>query len=65
MGDTEIQPELSDAAPAPGGPGVPIAPAGETLEGTIETIVYRSEETGFTVCSVKTPRRRDACTLVG
>lgn len=65
MRDTEIQPELSDAAPAPGGAGVQIAPAGETLEGTIETIVYRSEETGFTVCSVKTPRRRDACTLVG
>lgn len=65
MGETEIQPELSDVAPEPHASDVSMAAAGETLEGTIERIVYRSEETGYTVCSIRTPRRRDACILVG
>ena len=65
MGETEIQPELSAAALPPRKPAGHREPAGETLEGVIERIVYRAEETGYTVCAVKTPGRRDSCILVG
>jgi exodeoxyribonuclease V alpha subunit len=48
--------------PAPAAPDTPP----ERITGTIENIVYRSEETGYTVCSVK-PSGRDVAsvTVVG
>ncbi len=41
-------------------------PDGEAhISGTVESIVYRSEETGYTVCAVRPPERRDPITVVG
>lgn len=37
----------------------------ETLTGTVDHIVYRSEETGYTVCVLKTAGHRDGITVVG
>jgi len=39
--------------------------ATETLTGTVDHIVYRSEETGYTVCVLKTTGHRDGLTVVG
>ncbi len=35
------------------------------LEGVVETIVFRSEDTGYTVCSVRLAEGRDPVTVVG
>jgi exodeoxyribonuclease V alpha subunit len=45
----------------------PEAPAveRETLNGTVETISFRSEESGYTVCRVAIPGRKDPATVVG
>ncbi len=37
----------------------------EELTGTVENIVYRSEDTGYTVCAIAIPDRKDAITIVG
>ena len=48
-------------------PSPPPAPAGEAEEitGAVENIIYRSEESGYTVCSIRLPGQRDAVTIVG
>ena len=46
-------------APAPD-----IADSGE-LTGTVESVVFHSEETGYTVCSVRIRGQRDTLTVVG
>jgi len=51
------------AAPAAGTPPV------DAVSGTVESIVYRNDETGYTVCSVKTQggvrKREEVVTVVG
>ncbi|MDA0577321.1 MAG: ATP-dependent RecD-like DNA helicase [Verrucomicrobia bacterium] len=42
----------------------PAAPP-EELTGTVENIVYRSEDTGYTVCALAIPNRKDTITVVG
>ena len=37
----------------------------EALTGTVENIVYRSEDTGYTVCSVRVPGQIETMTVVG
>jgi exodeoxyribonuclease V alpha subunit len=37
----------------------------EEVSGTVEKLIYRSEETGYTVCSVRVPDRHDPITIVG
>ena len=37
----------------------------EEITGTVESVVFRSEETGYTVCSLRLPAQRDAVTVVG
>mgnify|MGYP003586851775 FL=1 len=41
----------------------------DTVSGTVESIVYRNDETGYTVCTIKTPggvrAREDFVTIVG
>ncbi len=41
----------------------------DTVSGTVESIVYRNDETGYTVCTVKTPNglrgREEFVTVVG
>ncbi|MBT3295206.1 MAG: ATP-dependent RecD-like DNA helicase [Verrucomicrobia bacterium] len=39
--------------------------ANEVLTGTVENIVYRAEETGYTVCGLRVSGRKDAVTVVG
>ncbi len=39
--------------------------ATEELQGGVESIVYRSEESGYTVCAVRLPGRADLATVVG
>lgn len=39
--------------------------ADETIEGTVDRLVYVSEETGWTVASLQAPGRRDPVTVVG
>ncbi len=39
--------------------------AAEEISGTVEKLIYRSEETGYTVCAVKVPERGDPVTVVG
>jgi exodeoxyribonuclease V alpha subunit len=36
-----------------------------TVSGTVERIIYRSEETGYTVCALKSDRRSDEIIVVG
>jgi exodeoxyribonuclease V alpha subunit len=43
----------------------PEAGGGERVAGTVESIVFRRDETGYTVCSVRPPGARDAVTVVG
>jgi exodeoxyribonuclease V alpha subunit len=45
----------------------PEAPAGERedLNGTVEAISFRAEDTGYTVCRVAIPGRSDTATVVG
>ncbi|MEI7901234.1 MAG: ATP-dependent RecD-like DNA helicase [bacterium] len=49
-------------------PPEPAAPA-DTVSGTVESIVYRNDESGYTVCTVKTQggirKREEFITLVG
>ncbi len=40
-------------------------PTKETLTGTVESIVFRAEDTGYTVCNLKAPERKDPVTVVG
>jgi len=49
------------AAPPPR----PLSGEIEEVSGTVENIVFRSEETGYTVCSVRIAGQRDAVTIVG
>jgi exodeoxyribonuclease V alpha subunit len=37
----------------------------ETLTGAVESIVFRAEDTGYTVCSMKVAERKDTVTVVG
>jgi exodeoxyribonuclease V alpha subunit len=37
----------------------------QELSGTVESIVFRAEDTGYTVCSVKLPGQKDSITVVG
>jgi exodeoxyribonuclease V alpha subunit len=37
----------------------------ESLLGVVETITFRNEQTGYTVCRVSVPDRRDTATVVG
>jgi len=37
----------------------------EHVDGVVESIIYRSEETGYTVCTVKAPGHKDNITVVG
>jgi exodeoxyribonuclease V alpha subunit len=37
----------------------------EEITGAVESVVYRSDDTGYTVCSIKVPGRQDALTVVG
>lgn len=37
----------------------------ESITGIVESIVFRSEETGYTVCSVSLPDKQDTVTVVG
>ncbi|MBL7077785.1 MAG: ATP-dependent RecD-like DNA helicase [Kiritimatiellae bacterium] len=37
----------------------------ETLTGTVESIVFRAEDTGYTVCSLRVAERKDTVTVVG
>jgi len=37
----------------------------ETLTGAVESIVFRAEDTGYTVCSLKVADRKDTVTVVG
>ena len=46
-------------APSPPDPNAP------SLSGTVESVVFRSEETGFTVCSVKISGQSTPATVVG
>jgi len=51
-------------------PSPPDAPSAETVSGTVESIVYRNDETGYTVCTVKTRdasrnNREEFVTIVG
>ena len=39
--------------------------AREELSGIVETITFRAEDTGYTVCSVRVPGQRDTVTVVG
>lgn len=38
---------------------------GHEITGVVDSIVYRSEETGYTVCSIKMPGKQDVVTVVG
>lgn len=58
-------PTHSDTPPSP-----PDAASAETVSGTVESIVYRNDETGYTVCTVKTRdasrgSREEFVTIVG
>ena len=50
-------------------PSPPEATPTDTVTGTVESIVYRNDETGYTVCTIKTPgglrAREDFVTIVG
>ncbi len=50
-------------------PSPPEAAPTDTVTGTVESIVYRNDETGYTVCTIKTPgglrAREDFVTIVG
>jgi len=50
-------------------PSPPDAGPADTVSGTVESIVYRNDETGYTVCTVKTAggirTREDFITIVG
>jgi exodeoxyribonuclease V alpha subunit len=48
--DTFTQPDLADA---------------ERLTGQVESVVFRSEDTGYTVCSVRVPGKDDPIVVVG
>jgi len=37
----------------------------EHVTGVVESVIYRSEETGYTVCSVKVTGQQDNVTVVG
>jgi len=37
----------------------------EEITGTVESVVFRSDDTGYTVCSVKVPEHKDDLTVVG
>ena len=37
----------------------------ETMAGVIDHIVYRSEESGYTVCVLKTPGHKEGIVVVG
>ncbi|MFW6152706.1 MAG: ATP-dependent RecD-like DNA helicase [Verrucomicrobiota bacterium] len=39
--------------------------AAEEINGTVEKLIYRSEETGYTVCTVKMAERDEPVTVVG
>jgi len=39
--------------------------ATETITGTVENIVYRAEDTGYTVCGLRAAERKEAVTVVG
>jgi exodeoxyribonuclease V alpha subunit len=48
-------------APAP----APQNPEGEEISGEVESIVYRNEENGYTICRVKAQGQRNLVTMVG
>jgi len=37
----------------------------EEISGVVESVIYRSEDTGYTVCSVRLPGKTDTATVVG
>jgi exodeoxyribonuclease V alpha subunit len=60
-----LKPELPNTVPPP----PPEAAPAEAVTGTVESIVYRNDETGYTVCTVKTRggvrQREEFVTVVG
>ena len=51
--------------PKPPPPAKPTDPESNELSGTIESIVFRNDESGYTVCRVKVDDQPDLATLVG
>ncbi|MDE0837741.1 MAG: ATP-dependent RecD-like DNA helicase [Kiritimatiellae bacterium] len=37
----------------------------DEISGTVESVIYRQEESGYTVCTVRIPARKDTITVVG
>ena len=71
-GDANLKPPPWKQRKRPGGPpprppSTVSTPATlETnIEGTVESIVFRVDDTGYTVCSVTIPNRKDTITVVG
>ncbi len=59
-----VRPRAAAAAATPAKPQAEEAPI-EELTGTVDAILFRSEETGYTVCTVSVPGRRELQTVVG
>lgn len=62
--DEEVEAQARRVRSAPTPVADPEAPLEEIL-GTVQTILFRAEETGYTVCSVSTANRHESATIVG